>query len=194
MKYLVIIISIVFSSCGGDNIIQPRPHQYPRIEFPEQSFAEFSNTDCPFTMDIPGYADITKKKLLFGEEEADPCWFDLDMSRFNATVHCSYYAINEEYNFDKLVNDAFTMASKHNIKASFREEYSIKNKHNASGLIFLIKGPVATPFQFYMTDSTNHFLRGSLYFNDRVDIDSIAPVIDFIQEDLDAMLASIQWK
>jgi len=86
------------------------------------------------------------------------------------------------------------MASKHNVKASFREERVLKSKTGSAGLMFKINGPVATPFQFYMTDSTRHFLRGSLYFDVKVNQDSISPIVAFIEEDLNTMLNSIEWR
>ena len=84
-------------------------------------------------------------------------------------------------------------ASKHNIKASYREEFEIKTRE-ASGMIFKINGPVATPYQFYISDSTNHFFRGSLYFDAKVDYDSIAPVVTFLEKEVDHMLRSLVWE
>lgn len=194
MRLLTIAFILIISSCGKDRIAQPRPHQYPRITYPAQEYKSYVNDECPFVLDIPTYAKTTKKKLLFDEVAADPCWFDISLEQLNATIHCSYYPISKNNTLDKLVNDAFTMASKHNVKASFREEYVIKNKAGHSGLMFKINGPVATPFQFYMTDSTRHFLRGSLYFDERVNQDSISPIVDFIEEDLDVMLNSLEWR
>lgn len=145
-------------------------------------------------MNIPDYFKTEKKKFLFGNEPANPCWFDLEIPTIGATIHCSYYPIEEDGAFDKFVNDAFTMASKHNIKASHREEFVIKNKNGSSGLVFKISGPVATPYQFYMSDSTNHFLRGSLYFANSIQPDSMAPYLSFLEKDIEQMLASLKWK
>lgn len=194
MRYIIIALIIIMTSCGKERIAQPRPHQYPKITYPIQSYTSYENDECPFIMDIPAYAKAEKKKLLFDEVEADPCWFDVSLEALNATIHCSYYPISEKNKLEKLINDAFTMASKHNVKASFREEYVIKNKAGYAGLMFKINGPVATPFQFYMTDSISHFLRGSLYFDQQVNQDSIAPTVDFIEEDLDVMLNSLEWR
>lgn len=194
MRIFLIIFIACFVSCSGEIRQQPRPHQYPRIDFPEKNYQVYRNSECPFSIEIPVYAEVVQKERLFDEVIANPCWFDVLLSGLNATIHCSYYAIGDEYNFDKLVNDAFKMASKHNVKASFREEFSIENGFGAAGMIFKINGPVATPYQFYMTDSTNHFLRGSLYFNEQVAPDSIAPVISFIEQDIQYLLESLRWQ
>jgi len=62
------------------------------------------------------------------------------------------------------------------------------------GLLFEIDGPVASPIQFFLTDSTTHFLRGSLYFKDVVNRDSIQPVFEFVKEDLEVFFESFTWK
>ncbi len=194
MKLFILLVVFSLISCYDANIPQPRPHQYPKIEFPDRTYTFFENEECPFTFVIPDYAKLVKKELLFDDIKANPCWFDLELSLFAATIHFSYYAIGSSFNLDKLINDAFTMASKHNVKASFREEFIIKNQSNSSGLIFKINGPVATPYQFYITDSTHHFLRGSLYFNEKINIDSISPIVEYVELDIDKMLNSLQWQ
>lgn len=187
------LLLFLLLSCQPTNPSVPRPHQYPKIEYPEKKYSSFSPEACPFQMELPSYTTIVKKDLLFDEIEANPCWFDINMPIFDAAVHCSYYPIGKEHSLDKLINDAFTMASKHNVKATFREEFVIKNQYGGGGLIFKINGPVATPYQFYLTDSTNHFLRGSLYFNSHINIDSLAPVASYIQDDIDQIINSIRW-
>lgn len=194
MRYTILIIIIILTSCGQERFSQPRPHQYPKIDFPSTEYTSYTNPECPFSMDIPAYGSVSRKKLLFEEVAADPCWFDIVLDDFNATIHCSYYPVGNSHPIDKLINDAFTMASKHNVKASFREEFIIKNQHGSSGLIFKINGPVASPFQFYVTDSTKHFLRGSLYFDAKVVQDSVSPIVEYIEKDIDVLLRTLKWR
>ena len=61
------------------------------------------------------------------------------------------------------------------------------------GLIFDIKGDAASEYQFHLTDSTSHFLRGSLYFNTAPNQDSIQPVLDFIKQDIAHLLETFEW-
>lgn len=149
--------------------------------------------DCPFQASIPSYSEVLQTEAATEDETEHPCWFDLTFPALGATVHCSYYHIDSDRNLSSLIEDAYTMASKHNVKASFREELEIKNQHNAEGIIFSIEGDVASPYQFYITDSKEHFLRGSLYFNDKVDQDSVAPIITFLKEEVDDFLNSIDF-
>jgi len=193
MRVLVGVMVLLLAACQSSDAPTPRPHQYPRLTFPERAYKTYQNKECPFTAEIPKLSKVVQKEYLFGEIEASPCWFDIAIEPLDATVHCSYYKIDKDQRLDQLINDAYTMASKHNIKASYREEFEIQTKQ-AAGMVFKINGPVATPYQFYITDSTNHFFRGSLYFDNKVDADSIAPVITYLEEEVDHMLRSLKWK
>ena len=52
---------------------------------------------------------------------------------------------------------------------------------------------MATPLQFYITDSTQHFMRGSLYFNHRPNPDSTAPVLDRMEADVRKLMETLRW-
>ena len=63
------------------------------------------------------------------------------------------------------------------------------------GLAYQIKGMgAASPYQFYLTDSTSHFMRGSLYFDAVPNNDSLAPVIEFVEKDIQHLFETIRWK
>jgi gliding motility-associated lipoprotein GldD len=145
-------------------------------------------------MVIPKYYQYTKDSLKNDNEKRFNCWFDLYSHELNSNIHFSYFTFSGRQEYDALVQDAFEMANKHNVKASFRNEFSIQYPlNNVYGLMFDIEGPVASPMQFYLTDSTSHFLRGSLYFNDIVNRDSIAPIYNFIKEDFGPLFKSFKW-
>jgi gliding motility-associated lipoprotein GldD len=187
-------MSLAIVSCQEAQRATPRPHMFPKIDYPTREVKMINLASCPFKAAILQYAAIKKKEDAFKKEVAHPCWFDMEFLSLGATVHCSYYAIGPDRDLASLIDDAYTMASKHNVKASFREEIEIKNLHGATGLIFSIEGAVASPYQFYITDSKLHFLRGSLYFDDKVDRDSVAPIISFLKKDIDAFLSTVNFE
>ncbi len=187
-----ILISVAFS-CYQSPQPTPRPHQYPRIEFPDRKYSPTEVDGCDFVVELPDYSKTQQKEFIFGEKPTHPCWFDIQFGPFNATVHLSYYPVLDQSGLDKLVEDAFTMAGKHNVKATFREEVEIENKSGTKGVAFKIEGPVASPYQFYVSDNKKHFLRGSLYFDQKVDRDSVQIVIDYIEEDIKHMISSLKW-
>ncbi len=195
MKYstLLFFSFILLCACNQDPIYAPKPRSYPKINFPERNYVQFDEDYCNFTFTYPDYAQIKKDLYFFGEKPIDECWFNLELLPFNGDLHCSYIPIDNRAHFDKLVNDAFTMVGKHNIKAQYRDDFPI-HKGNVNGMLFELDGEVASKLQFYLTDSVNHFFRASLYFNSKVNSDSIAPIFDFVKLDVLNMIETFEWK
>ena len=121
-------------------------------------------------------------------------WLDIDFSQFNAKIHVSYRPIIN--NFDALTEDARAMALKHIPKSSgIRQLYVENDEEHVYGLIYDISGTgAASPCQFFVSDTTSRFLRGALYFNLMPNNDSLAPVIDFLRQDIDTLIYSLEWK
>jgi len=189
----LILVSGLEWACRKD-ISLPRPHAYPRILFPSGSFNLVDQSYCPLKFEFPSYGHIIQDTLFFNEKPAHPCWFNIEVPSLNASIHCSYGAIRNKTDFDHYLEDEYKLLAKHNIKADYRDEIVLKNKHGVSGMAFEIEGPAASPYQFYFTDSINHFFRASLYFNDRVNADSTKPMLDFLIRDLRHMQETFEWK
>lgn len=190
---LSVLAIISLSSCGSETAPLPKPRMYPRVIYPEKTYKSFQNTHCPFTFQMPAYGAILNDTFRFEGRPDNPCWFDLNLTSLNASIHCSYYEITRDKSLTALVNDAFNLAGKHNIKANYRKESVINNGSDVKGILFEIDGPVASPIQFYITDEKKHFFRASLYFNATVNTDSTAPVLQFIRPDLDTLISTFKW-
>jgi gliding motility-associated lipoprotein GldD len=186
---LLFFVAVSLSSCGDDDdTIVPKPRAYFRIEFPEKKYVMYDST-CPFKFEIPAYSKMEMDK----DPRAEPCWLNLDFPRFNGTLHLSYKPVNG--NIKQYLEDTYTLAAKHQIKASGIEELPVeRDSSKVYGLIYRIKGNAASAIQFYLTDSVHHFIRGALYFNVAPNIDSIAPVINFVDKDIQHMITTFEWK
>lgn len=194
MKFqLIALLIVLLFSCEGEKVAKPRPKQYPRVIWPNADFITQKLDYCDFTLDVPSYAKIVRKERVADEPSLHPCWFDIRMESIKATVYCSYYQIDEHNSYDKLVEDAYTMVSKHNVRANFRDEMSIETADGSTGTIFKIEGPVATPYQFFISDRESHFFRGSLYFDEKINQDSMTLIIQLLEEDLNKVVGSIKW-
>lgn len=193
--FFIILLLAFCTSCKDDVALIPKPRIYPKVIYPQKSYTAFASPDCPFSMEIPEYFQFIKDKEQTADEKQHKCWFDLYTKDLNSYIHLSYIEVQNRKNFDKLVSDAFEMADKHNVKASYRQELVVtKEEEKVHGLIFEIDGPVATPVQFFLTDSTQHFLRGSLYFKSKINRDSIAPIYDFLKLDIQHLIESFEWE
>jgi gliding motility-associated lipoprotein GldD len=166
----------------------PKPAGYLRIDFPEKAY-QIYNTSCPYTFEYPLYGKITADS----SKIAEPCWINIEFPGFGGKIHISYKSVN--YNVNTFIEDSRTLAYKHTVKAdAISETLYTNDEKRVFGLLYQIKGDAASSVQFYLTDSTKHFLRGSLYFNVQPNADSLAPVIDFFTEDIMHLIETLEWK
>ncbi len=177
------VIAVVMFACCNESTT-PRPRGYFRIDFPEKTYKQY-DAECPFKFEIPQYSFLVK--------EEQNCWFNIYFPQYKATVYMTYLPVNND--IDTLLNDAHDFAYKHTIKADAIEEMIFeKDSAKVFGCLYNIKGNVASQIQFFITDSTSHFMRGSLYFDVRPNKDSLAPVVDFIRGDVEHFMESFEWK
>ena len=186
LKIFSIIILLTFISC--QETYYPRSHGYLRIDFPEKEYKTF-NENYPYTFEMPVYSEITKDKSKGAEEY----WSDWNFPKYNATVYLSYK--NVENNLSEFEEDTRELAYKHTIKADEINQVIWNNKEKkVYGILYDIKGNVASQVQFYLTDSTKHFLRGAFYFNCVPNKDSLAPSLKYLRKDIDKMIETFEWK
>jgi len=190
---IIFLLLLGFSSCE-EPFYLPKPRAYPKIDFPKGDKEKFVDRyGCPFSFVIPEYAVSEQDTTYFGEKPESTCWFNLHVKNLNSTIHCTYKKINNVKELNQLINDSYTFANKHNVKADFIDDYFIRKPNRVYCRILEIQGDVASPFQFFVTDSLNHFMRGSLYFNARPNQDSLAPAIEFMKKDIIDMINSFEW-
>lgn len=197
MRYLLLLVSaLLLASCGSGEIPIPKPRSYPRVIYPVQAYERFAADYCPFSFDKPVSATIIKEATYFEDTPPDECWFDIRLAKsLNGSIHFSYYPISQYADFEAYRDQAFKLTGKHIERASNIEEIVIdRPEDKVYGIAFDVGGPAASPFQFYLTDSTNHFLRGALYFDAKVNPDSIAPVVAYAKEDIFRLVESFSWK
>ncbi len=181
---ILFIISIILLSCGN-NHTTPKPRGYFRIDLPEHEYKKYDD-QCPFIFEIPVYSFIIK-------DNEGYCWMDIYFPRYNATIYLTYKSLNN--NLAAHLDDNHEFVYKHTVKADAIEEIRFENDSvNVYGMFYNIKGNAASPIQFFVTDSVNHFLRGSFYFNTSPNKDSLKPVIEFISEDIVHLMESFRWK
>jgi gliding motility-associated lipoprotein GldD len=182
-------VAIPISSCSSRQSM-PKPRGYYRIALPEKhTYTPLSLKGYPYTFDVSAYATTTPNT----SRGSEPYWIDVSYTDYNATIYLSYK--NSKNNLDKLIEDAHALVYRHTIKAEAITEQRFEgNDGKTFGYLYEIGGNAATNVQFYVTDSVKNFLRGSLYFNTPPNQDSLAPVIEFITEDIRRLFETIEWK
>lgn len=190
-KPIVCFAIILLSGCHGDYTIKPK--DYPKVEFPDRAYNIFSDKDCPLTFEYPAYSMIVRDSALLSSVADHPCWVNIRFPEFNATLYLSYKML-EDYSLDELRAQAHKMSYEHVIKADFIEPVFFATPYNSMGLIYHVGGDAASPTQFYVTDTISHFFRGALYFAEKPNYDSLAPVIRFINDDIEHLINTLKWE
>ncbi len=190
LKTFPFILCSVLLAYGCGSSYTPKPHGYPKIEFPKKVYKTF-NEDCAYQFDIPTYARVERDT----HQSTEPCWYSIKFPAYNVTIYLTYKKVTRPGQLDTLTEEAYKLAMKHNIKADIIDEREIYNAKNGNrGMIYELYGPSATPYNFYITDDKTNYLRGSFYFDERTKTDSVAPVFEFIKEDMVHLMNTLQWK
>jgi gliding motility-associated lipoprotein GldD len=185
-----LVVFLLFTACNSDYTAKPKG--YFKIDFPEKKYQLFQQPGYPYSFEYPIYANVVKDSSFFGEATENPWWINIDFPQFNGKVHISYKTIGPN-KFDKLVNDAYTMTNKHTSKAYSIKDSLMETPNGVHGIFFRVGGNVATANQFFLTDTTQHFLRGALYFDAAPNEDSLGTVNAFLQQDLQHMINTFKW-
>lgn len=179
-------------SCNSEYTYKKRG--YFKIELPEKAYQKFDQPGYPYSFEYPVYARVIKDSVFFEDKPDNPYWINIDFPRFGGRIYISYKDIRKNI-YDKLVNDAFTMSYKqHTYKASSIEPENITTPNNINGVYFTLTGNTATANQFFLTDTTKHFLRGALYFDAAPNEDSLSIVNAYLKKDLQHLINTLQWK
>lgn len=191
IKTFIAGLVIVCTSCNSNFV--PKPRGYFKINLPEKKYQVFDQPGYPYTFEYPVYARIIKDSTFFGDATENPWWINIDFPQFNGRIYVSYKEIGAN-KLDKLLNDAFSLTNKHTSKASSIDDSLINTSNNIHGMFFRVGGNVATANQFFVTDSTKHFLRGALYFDATPNEDSLGVVSDFLLLDMKHIINTFKWR
>jgi gliding motility-associated lipoprotein GldD len=182
INIIALTFSVVMLSCES---YTPKPKGYMRFDLPDKEYCLFDSV-CPYRFEYPVYGKMISV-------EGENCWYNLSFPQYQATVYLSYKPVHN--NLAELLDDAHIFAYQHDVKANAIESQLVQTKNKSIvGLLFDIEGNTASSVQFLVTDSINHFLRGSLYFYSAPNSDSLAPLIDFFRKDIEHLIETVDFK
>lgn len=190
MKQIVNIIltfSILSVACTTE--FMPKPKGYNRIVLPANEYQVLPDT-FPYKFQFSNQAILLKDSSYISERY----WIDIYYPKFQASINVSYKPImHSEKLLKEYLATAYKLTSKHQVKAYSIDETVLKTAKGKIAVVATLSGEVPSQYQFFCTDSTEHFLRGALYFNTATQNDSLAPVIAFIKQDIVQMLNTLEW-
>ena len=168
----------------------PKPYGYNRIVLPPHEYALLPDS-FPYAFEFSRHATLVESTSSIAEKY----WITIHYPAFMADVQLTYKPVkNNPRLLREYLQDAYKLTAKHQIRAYAIEERILQTPTGHIAVVAELSGQVPSQFQFYTTDSVNHFLRGALYFSTASQNDSLAPIIEFIKEDIMHMLYTLEWK
>lgn len=185
---IFILTLTLISACTKD--YQPKPLGYNRLVLPEPSYILSPDT-LPYRFEYSKFASFKKDTSWLREKH----WVEIDYPELMASIHVTYKKINhKEKLLKEYLNDAYVLTAKHQIKAYAIDETIIKTLNGKTAVIAELEGEVPSQFQFTLTDSSENFLRGAVYFNIKVQNDSLQPAIEYMKKDAMHLVNTLVWK
>lgn len=185
---LIIFSGLILVSCGKKENAVPKPMGYFRIDFPEKTY-QVNKQVCTGSFEHPTYSYILEKK----SPGPDRCFQTLVFPYMKASLYLTYVKLDS--NLYEHSEEYRKRAYEHRIKAqAINERQYINEERDIYGTTFDINGDVACNYIFYLTDSTDNFFAGSLFFEVPPNYDSLQPVIDFIEGDIQHMIETFSWE
>ena len=209
-----LLLACLLAACGGDRTPMPKPRAYMRIDMPEPSYWLVDTLRHPETpywigdsiqvlQHEPPYhvfpivfeanqcAEVSEKSAPKGVT-----WIDLHYPQWNGVIFLTYKQLRKSSDLAVEVDTSYLLLSKHfDFAAGVDERQFVNEANRVYATTYRLQGQnVASTYQFWATDSVRHFLRGSLYIDCVPNNDSLAPVLEYLQGDLDHLLETLRWR
>jgi gliding motility-associated lipoprotein GldD len=185
--FLLGLLLIILSACQQEYL--PKPLGYNRLVLPQPVYHSLPDT-LPYTFEYSKHAKLLADTSRLHER----FWIEIYYPEIKANVHVTFKKIeNNEQLLKEFMNDAYVLTAKHQIKAYAIDEVIVKTPSGRTAIVAELDGEVPSQMQFTITDSTQNFLRGALYFNTKVNNDSLQPAIEYMKKDIMHMINTFDW-
>lgn len=171
----------IFLSCK--DAILPKPKGYLSLEYPEKIYQELS-LQRPYSFQV-----LKNTKIIDDPNN----WLTIKYPKLKASIDITYKPIKN--NLKALLTDSEKLVFKHAVKAEqIIPKDFVNPEKRVFGSFYEITGNAASNLQFHLTDSTKHFIKGSLYFYAKPNYDSILPAVAYIKKDVLKLIETLEWE
>lgn len=189
-QFIIPLLASLLLACGSDYL--PKPKAFLRLDYPK---ADYKGVDVslPFTFEKNKLA--SKIRFIKADSVNNAYGIDIDYPTLKGTIYLTYKKVTSKDKLISYIRDAQNLTQKHVIKADeIAEQPFINNENKIYGMFYEVGGNAASQSQFYVTDSTTHFLNGSLYFYAKPNYDSILPAAEYLKNDIKHIMETLKWK
>jgi gliding motility-associated lipoprotein GldD len=184
--YIILVLFVFLAACEADYL--PKPRGYNRFDLPNHEYISLADS-FPYQFEYSKHAKLLRDTSWMSERY----WVQIYYPKYKANIHLTYKTVNTPDSLKEYLADAYFLTAKHQIKAYAIDESITKTPSGKTVVYAELEGEVPSQFQFFSTDSTKNFLRGALYFNTKVNNDSLRPAIEYVKIDVLHMMNSLKW-
>ena len=211
MRYFFLLFTFCFLLFSCNSTYTSKKKAYYKIDFPERKYVSFQQEGFPYTFEYPAYATVIKDSTYFDSNPENPYWVNIDFPQFGGRIFLSYKIVGGKavyklkkadgtYRdsagtnvFDNMVADAFKLTNKNQAITTAIKDSLMHTPNGVTGIFFKVGGNAATAKQFFLSDTTTNFIRGALCFDVTPNAESVKPVQDFLQVDIEHMINTFRW-
>ena len=188
---LIATIAVLCVGCHRPENDTPKPTAYLRFEFPEKVYVAHDTTALPFTFEKASNTIVSIKKDTPREK-----WINIEYPSVNGVVFLQYKHMKGPQELRALVDTSYQQMTLHfNYSSGIEEQLFVNPNEHVIATTYELKGTkVASTYQFWATDSTQHYLHGSLYLDWTPNNDSLEPTLDYLKLDLVHLLETLKWR
>ncbi|RSK41793.1 gliding motility lipoprotein GldD [Mangrovimonas spongiae] len=193
MRFTISILTMfVLLGCGEDPL--PKPKAYLRLDYPKPEYKQYQSSSTPIVFDKNEEVSKVNVRQLQGETKT--VGIDLVYENLQGTIYLTYKRVErDKERLITFLKDAQKFTQEHTRKADeIVEQPYLNEERKVYGMFYEVGGNAASQSQFYVTDSLNHFLTGSLYFYTKPNYDSILPAAKYLENDIKRIMETVKWQ
>ena len=193
---------MLLASCGDGEVPQPKPKAYLRVDMPTQEYVTMDTVrisdslrgivfPAPFLFEMNRHAFISQARYSKRGAAIELCY-----PQWSGYVELKYKSIAGRDDLRAQIDTAMRMLEYHYQVAAGIDEDLIQIPDNqVYATVWHINGrDVASSCQFIVTDSNSNFLHGEIIIDQTPNNDSLAPMLNYMQTDVEHLIQTLRWK
>jgi gliding motility-associated lipoprotein GldD len=204
IRYILTILTtfVLFAACGGGEVPQPKPKAYLRVDMPTPDYIVVDTVRTPDSLggvSFPAPFIFEKNRhAIFSQAKYSKrgAAIEIYYPQWSGYVELMYKPIAGRNDLQSQIDTAMRMLEYHyRVAAGIDEDLIQVPDNHVYATVWHINGrDVASTCQFVVTDSNAHFLHGEVIIDQSPNNDSLAPMLNYMQADVDHLVKTLRWK
>ena len=180
-RFVILLLALLtLLSCKEET--PPKPKAMLRLDYSRPDYTDLQQGRYSFR--------VNSKAL---QQRSKTGGLTLEYPEMKGSIFITYKPV--ENNLKELLADAQKLSYEHVAKAdNILEQPFVNSDEGVYGMFYEVRGDAASQAQFYVTDSSAHFVTGSLYFMAIPNYDSIYPAAIYLQRDIRTIMETLKWE